>query len=308
MDPIASVPLPRYIEAMQLIRPDANPAALERFLAHLTDSGRLESCLIGASVDPRDRYRAAILAMPSPGRTVTFFYSTGGMKAPIACALTNWAIESIPCGGADLAQTLLPVHAHATLAGVLDASFVHLADLHHMQCTMRAPSSEPRLPDDLSLHTAADDELTELLPHTYEGTLDCPALRGLRQPADIVQGHRAGGRIEEDLWLVVNRGERHVGCMLITINTDGGADLAYIGLIPDERGRKLSSTLLSIAIKRLVRRRIRQLRLAVDSANTPALTIYRQLGFRRISTQRAAIRSLRNVQVDSSTNEMSTPN
>ncbi|MCH2142247.1 MAG: GNAT family N-acetyltransferase [Phycisphaerales bacterium] len=306
MHAIAPVPTDRQVEAMRLIRPEAAPSALERFLEHLKADPRLAQYAIGAVMGRNDAYRAAVLVLPSPGRTVTYCFSERRMTAPLVRDLTTWALEATQADLADLAQTLLPPHAAAMLEGVQDAGLMHLADLHHMQCTVHRPKASATLPQGVCTKPACDEVLAELLPKTYQGTLDCPALRGLRRSIDIIAGHRAGGQVDPDLWLAVFDDTQAVGCVLITLGPECTADLAYIGLIPTARGCALAERLMAQMLNRLADRQIRTIRLAVDSGNTPALALYRRLGFRRIGMQRAAIRSLREVQAAPTNNTSST--
>ncbi len=303
---IATVPADRRFEAMRLIRPETDASALTRFLDHLDADPRLAQHALGASQDDQGRYRSAVLVLPSPGHTVTYCFASRRATAPTICHLTQWALETTPPHLAELAQTLLPVHATAMLEGVQQAGMTHLADLHHMHCAIRPSKTEATWPEELQIQPASDAMLMDLLPQTYAGTLDCPALRGLRRTADIVAGHRAGGQCDPELWIAVFDQTQPLGCVLVTLAPDRTADLAYIGLIPSARGRGLGKHLMRAMLNRLAQRDIRSVRLAVDAKNTPALKLYRQLGFRRIGMQRAAIRSLRKVQPELKNTDSST--
>ena len=76
----------------------------------------------------------------------------------------------------------------------------------------------------------------------------------------------------------------------------GQAELVYIGIGPDVRGRRWGRTLLQHGIRLAVEARVGTLSLAVDIANSPALKLYDSLGFVPTGRRRAVIRSIRGMQ------------
>jgi ribosomal protein S18 acetylase RimI-like enzyme len=120
----------------------------------------------------------------------------------------------------------------------------------------------------------------QTLLQTYEGTLDCPELTGVRTIEEILAGHRAAGKVRPELWWLVWAEDRPIGVLLLTDLPHGlDWDLAYLGIIPAARGRGLGRTLALEALHTARRNAVLHLILAVDARNAPALRLYQSLGF-----------------------------
>jgi ribosomal protein S18 acetylase RimI-like enzyme len=142
-----------------------------------------------------------------------------------------------------------------------------------------------------------DGELGTILERSYEQTLDCPGLYGLRRTEDIIAGHKATGRFDPSLWTLLYVDDEPAGVILI--NPFPGhkvTELVYIGLAPFARGRGLGRQLLRHGLCLLQGRRERSISLAVDQRNTPALALYAAEGFHPAVQRVAVIRSLRKAQ------------
>jgi mycothiol synthase len=158
---------------------------------------------------------------------------------------------------------------------------------------------EPNWPEGIRVASlaelpAAEGErlLREALEASYINTLDCPALCGLRSTEDVVTSHRSVGVYDPGLWWLVLVDRRAVGCMLINPEVaPETAELVYLGLAPEARGKGIARGLLALAIARLGARAERVLACAVDLQNTPALRLYERLGFRRFATRIAVVRA-----------------
>jgi ribosomal protein S18 acetylase RimI-like enzyme len=126
---------------------------------------------------------------------------------------------------------------------------------------------------------AEDAALHRGLERSYEDTLDCPELAGMRSVRDIVASHRAVGDFDPALWWVVEQGGEPEGCVLVNRCPDQGCcELVYIGLSPRLRGLGLGGALLEAAIASSASLE-RELRCAVDQRNDPARRMYTRLGF-----------------------------
>ena len=154
---------------------------------------------------------------------------------------------------------------------------------------------------------------------TYEGTLDCPGLRGVRTMAEVVEGHVGAGVFEPGMWRVVwDRGAddeagspriairglrggeggvgRPAGVLCVNRVPEGGGrgafEVVYLGVSPGYRGLGLGGALLERAIEAAARAGGERVVLSVDAANEPALMLYRRFGFGETGRKVAWIRDL----------------
>ena len=134
-------------------------------------------------------------------------------------------------------------------------------------------------------------QLSSVLESSYEGTLDCPGLCGLRQTRDIIAGHRALGRVEPDGWILLKVDGHFEGVIMINRSPDkSGYELVYLGMSKAVRNRGLGRYLLEEAVHRFSGRGPRRMTLAADANNTPALSLYASMGFTASMRRTACIR------------------
>ncbi len=274
------------------------PSAGERFLAHARETGiavnRL-SCL----GDPEGRLLASVLPIVAPGRTAMLATSEPMSleKAELLSTLIAFAVRLVR-DEVDLSQALVPpervLEAHAFKC----AGFSPLATLEYLERPMPkflAPTI-PELAAGWSIEgfdltqDGARESLCALLNRTYEQTLDCPELAGLRKTSDVLEGHARAGRGAR-WWMSLRDPEgRAQGLALLNAAvTDGTSELVYFGLAPEARGKRLGIALLARAIAAVTRERRGTIVLAMDTRNAPAQKLYAQLGFRKVAERLALI-------------------
>lgn len=135
--------------------------------------------------------------------------------------------------------------------------------------------------------------LAELLENTYRDSLDLPELDGLRSIDDVIEGHRHTGVYRHGYWRFVRRYGRDVGCLLLCEHPPHGQwELAYMGLVPEARGRGWGATLAQYGQYLVGRAGGQRLLLAVDVRNTPALRSYGQAGFQPWRRRAVYLKSL----------------
>ncbi len=274
-------------------------AAAERFLHYAkTNSVPLDGLWSWEGPDGRLQY--SVLAVPSPGRTAMFFAShprTGREVSPVsrliehACGLvTGWDVH--------LAQSLLEPGEQLERQAFIGAGFIELAVLSYLERPLSRtnPSVAAQWPSGTRIVAYREDLRTVLmgvLDDSYEQTLDCPGLYGLRITEDILAGHQATGDFDPALWTLLYVDDRPAGVMLLNaFPAHRTVELVYLGLAPFARGRGLGRQLLRHGLAQLKKRRERTLTLAVDDRNTPALALYASEGLRPIVKRVAMIRSL----------------
>ncbi len=265
----------------------------------------------------------ACLASINPGRTAVLLISSGPAPTGLAgeqarakaertavvrqaCeGLTNPAAAGLDPAEVVLAQSLTEPDDLDLIASLQDAGFLRLADLAYMRRPIPRGSAatklQPRFPAGVEVVTLdrfapaqADELLRQALDTSYEGTLDCPDLCGMRTTDDVLQSHKAVGEHDPRLWFVVMIGGNPVGCMLLSCGAGPEtAELVYLGLGPLARGKGIAGALLDLGLQRLGSRSEATLACAVDTRNTPALRLYRRARFKRFATRVALVRSLR---------------
>jgi ribosomal protein S18 acetylase RimI-like enzyme len=295
---------PEAIERLVSTGPDRDPRAAERFLRYAeTSAVSLEG--LWSRLGPGDRIDSTVLAVPSPGRTAMVFAShpTGERDVEGIAQLIDHACRQIAAWDLDLAQGLLDPTETLERRAFLDAGFTELAVLDYLERPLSASNAPapPVWPPQLRVRTEAYrdahyDDLVTILEQSYEQTLDCPGLYGLRRTEDIIAGHKATGQFDPALWTLLWVDERPAGALLISpFPSHRTTELVYIGLAPFARRRGLGRQLLRQGLGALKGRPERSIALAVDQRNTPALGLYESEGFRPAVQRVALIRSLRGV-------------
>jgi ribosomal protein S18 acetylase RimI-like enzyme len=119
-----------------------------------------------------------------------------------------------------------------------------------------------------------------LIEETYEQTLDCTALDGVRRVNHVVNGYQATGIFRPENWLIVRADEEDVGVLLLADHPQAGHwELMYMGLVPNVRGHRWGQLITRHAQWMASQAGVERIVLAVDAANEPALAMYRRTGF-----------------------------
>jgi ribosomal protein S18 acetylase RimI-like enzyme len=259
------------------------------------------------------------LWVPSPGRTAMLF-APALSDHPRAAAATEAAIsaalEDARAAGVVLVQAMMEPADAAGKTVFAAAGLAQLATLTYME--RRPPMQPPEftLPADYSLapYEASTHKLfCEAILKSYYDTLDCPAMSGLRDIEDVIEGHKAVGGLgsnegtqeatsqgangrggfDPQLWGVLLRWNKPVGCLLLAeVAARGALELVYLGLAPEVRGQGLGRALMQRMLAIASRRHFETATLAVDAANTPAAKLYRRCGFTSVAQRVAMIKRL----------------
>lgn len=272
--------------------PDDWTTALELALAHVPADQRaarvqqcvsmLETRLLDARgvhvVRQAGRIVAAQVCVPLQGAACLFWLPGAGAAAEeLVGACLGWC-RSLGC---KLAQALAKPEERSQAAPLLHNGFHVITSMHQWGRDLldlpKAANSGWRI-EKYRPALAADFAAT--LERTYEATLDCPELNGVRTIDEIIAGHRAQGRFRADWWWLAYAGDRPAGVLLLSEMADGTTwELAYLGVVPEQRGRGLARYLLNRAMHELRDTSALHLVLAVDERNHPARQLYRSLGF-----------------------------
>ncbi len=251
-----------------------------------------------AGYDRHGRIGPVALIVPRRGRTGMVFISrpANADQVQSMARVIDAAAESTSTQRVRLLQTLVDPGEDLELDAFQAGGFDRLACLHYLQRVIPTGSKMPDVPDDVELRpyrTGEHDLFIRALDASYEQTLDCPSLRGVRQTEDVLEGHRATGQFEPDLWTLLLINGRPLGTLLLNpVPEHGSVELVYLGLAPAARGRGLGGMLLRRGLAQCASRRERVMRLAVDEDNCPAMGLYRNAGFIRVARKQALVRTL----------------
>lgn len=247
----------------------------------------------------QDRIVWAMLPIVSPGRTVLVM-SPGRTfrQTPEAamCLLAEHICSTYRDANLALVQVLLDPEAAEVRSAYAAAGFNELAELLYLQRgLLHVPDSLP-LPPGLELQSydaANHSEFARTIEQSYEASLDCPALNGVRGIADVIAGHKAAGFFDPSMWFLLRDGGKGLAVLLLNASTQhGAAELVYLGVAPSARGRRLGDFLMRLAMAEAARREFTEITLAVDSQNQPALQLYYRHGMKRLTSRIALIHKL----------------
>jgi mycothiol synthase len=205
-----------------------------------------------------------------------------GEDEQTAYALAESVIRRLDETAIDLTQALLPAPGATTINILRHAGFRHLADLLYLTCeASRFPLAAP--PCDVAFEpykTAERGRLVRLVERTYEGTLDCTALNGVRDLEDVINGYQGTGAFRPENWHFVRSEGEDVGVLLLADHPQAWHwELMYMGLVPEVRGRGWGRQIARYAQWLGRGAAIERILVAVDAANSPAEAVYRSTGF-----------------------------
>ena len=225
-------------------------------------------------------------------------------------ALRPWVVRMLTelrrtasMGGVRLLQCLLwPPHREDE--GMLrEAGFDYLTELIYLDRQLipdagRRPTQTERASRFTwrTYESRTHDTFVETIRATYENSLDCPKLNGVREMQDVLEGHKATGVFDGSDWFVASQptqADRPVGVLLLSrvprAGNGQGMEVVYMGVVPSARRRGVGSALIERALDRGRERKATNLTLAVDADNQPARDLYGQFGFFETARRRAWI-------------------
>ena len=192
--------------------------------------------------------------------------------------------------GLSMVQSLLPPEAQSDKTVLERAGFAQLAQLTYMNWGLSRlePSSPPGELEMVRVEGCGEAALAQVIQASYRQSMDCPALEGVRQIDDVIAGHKASGVYRPESWWIAMWSGSPAGCLLLNDNPLGGAaDVIYLGVVPEFRGRGLGRAMLQYAAQDIRRRGLGNMTLAVDAANRYAAAIYRSAGFKPLYSRDA---------------------
>jgi len=258
---------------------------VERLLARLMEDNVLQRGLLGTVRE--DQLLGVIWAEMHPGRTATLWLphvidndQTLGTRLAIS------AVDQAFLLGAHVVQALLSPGDVAERRWLETAGLTHAAE---MECLVWLPptvGSNHRSENAAGVlrwehyhHPDQRSRMEQLLTKTELDSFDCPALAGVRRPADLLDGYLAAGNQSTAHWHFALAGDEGIGCLLLAEHVESDEmELIYMGIAQEHRGRGLGHGLVEMAKQVTQCAGRSRLTTAVDAANLPACAVYAAAG------------------------------
>jgi ribosomal protein S18 acetylase RimI-like enzyme len=241
-----------------------------------------------------------MLPVVSPGRTMLLLsppHLEGGFTEHLMKRLIDAACAAGAHKGIHLAQALVDPHEETLQRAYRSCAFILMAELIYLQADVRPHISGPTLPARYTWETYSERThalFAQAVHITYQDSLDCPALNGMREMEDVILGHKASGDFDPNLWFLLCRDGKPLGVLLLAVSSRNDlVELVYLGLAVEARGKKLGEVLMRQALAVTAQQKRERLTLAVDARNVPALKLYYRQGMSRIATKYALMKDLR---------------
>lgn len=304
---IEQVPPSKELEGLTLVvgagRADSQVlAGLDSLRAYLAGLNRDDYSLWWAR-DAKAALAAALLVR-SPGRTGTILNSSTdyGMIPQDALAQLLETMTRLVLGpDLVLVQSLLWPYSAGDARAYEAAGYSLLAELIYMRLMLRGRTIPPAIAEVPLEFLRYAPQTHSLFAGTilasYQDSLDCPALEGLRGIDDILAGHKASGLFRPDLWIVAVSAGQPAGVLLLNENIASSAlEVSYVGVTKAFRGKGLGRALLAKAAELAVSERLSTISLAVDARNHYAMRLYERTGFVEYARRLAYMRTWRSAE------------
>jgi ribosomal protein S18 acetylase RimI-like enzyme len=253
--------------------------------AHLLHKGELDSQSLFVLRGPQGLAGALLcLSMPGAGALI---WPPGVGASPLQAALEDrlvrHALDWLRGRGAKLVQALLAPEEEGLAPPLVRNGFDRITDLWYLYHDHNTPLGALATPARLEFRTFSETDpllFQQTLLRTYEGTLDCPELSGLRSGEEVLAGHRSQGVYDPRRWWLGMHEGGPVGVLLMTeLPETGDWDVAYMGVVPEARRCGFGSELLLWALADARAAGVARVVLSVDVRNRPAWELYRRIGF-----------------------------
>ncbi len=312
----ARIPADLRLSACERLVTGLNRRQAARSLVASAEAHGIDLDLMWGVIDPQIQHKPAsvrqvCLAVLGAGRTAMLFHSSPEQpkslgprelqQREITASIRSCleALGEMP-GRAGLAQSLIEPKQSWAPQACIDAGMISVGELAYMRKPLPslAPPlpAEPKWPEGVRVEPLAaidarspglgDAVLTEALGGSYEQTLDCPELCGLRPMPDVLDSHKATGAFDPNFWLMIFLDDRPAGCCLLTpCPSNESIELVYLGIAPFARGLGLGRRVLEYGIARMNDVHAHEVTCAVDTRNIPAIRVYESLEFRRFDSR-----------------------
>jgi len=242
----------------------------------------------------------AAMLVPHPGRTALLLTSPPrdlGHAERVGRLAGAMLADAEAIAGLDLVQSLCAPEESLRAEAFRIGGLRHLATLDYLERADHPSLPAPRPREGVTFerwNPAERRTLERLLVATYVDTLDCPGLAQVRRIEDIVDGHLSACGGDARHWFIGFAHGAPIAAALVSVSlTPGTADLVYLGVVPEWRGKGVGAMVMLHALRSAALTGAQAMSLAVDTRNAPAIRLYRGLGFARVRTREAFVASTR---------------
>lgn len=183
------------------------------------------------------------------------------------------------------------------LAALASNNFHYITDIAQMVCELSEDSGST-VGDELefaSYKLADTGRLKSLIQRSWEKSLDCAAMRGIRQIDDVLEGHYHREGYSPSHWKIIRHRQRDIGCLLLSRNQHKPEfDVVYLALSPDARGHGWGANIIQYAKQLAYSAGGKRLLLTCDVNNPPALKTYLREGLHETDRWSVFIRDYSN--------------
>ena len=226
----------------------------------------------------------AVLAICQPDGTAHVWPPAlaANVPDPVADMLMRACRDWIQSSPATIAQCLTQLDDHSAHRILAKVGFEHLTDL---ACWQHALDEIPHgpLPEDCDIVLFSPEHshrFESVMEDTYDGSQDCPALRGRRTARDSLAAHQLAAGPESRLWKLYCCQGEDVGVVLCADHRDQQMwELLYIGVVTKFRQLGFGLAMLCEALLDAREAGAEGLFLAADDANKAAANLYIACGF-----------------------------
>lgn len=135
------------------------------------------------------------------------------------------------------------------------------------------------------------DRFARLVEQTYQGSLDCTYLSGVRTGDEAIASHKLSGEFHPDHWTLYSVNGQDAGVLLLNDHPDQDAvEVVYLGVAPAARGRGLGRRMLREGLRDAVGRGRAVTFLAVDCENRFANALYGEFAFAELARRCVMLR------------------
>ena len=231
--------------------------------------------------------RGAMVCVPLAGASGLVWppQAVGADCARVEDELLRGGLAWLRAGGAKLVEALLLPSESDCAAPLLRNGFHHITRLLYLRRPLDVWDGDAADAGESGLTFAPYGEETRAAFHatlirSYVDTHDCPELNGVRQIEEVIAGHKAQGGFDPSRWWLALADGRPLGVLILADLPEWSSwDVAYVGVVPEARGRGVGRALMTHALRAAAAGRVSQVTLAVDKRNGAARRLYAGLGF-----------------------------